>query len=92
MSGSKVAIDTQLEASKRKQEIVCAIGDSGINVGEMSVEETSILVNPDERIIHQVSVSDAKKADKLFDDLMGSEVSPRKDFIKEHAEEATYVL
>lgn len=56
------------------------------------MEETSILVEPDQRIIHQVSVTDIEAADKLFDDLMGESVAPRKRFIKEHAEEATYVV
>ena len=56
----------------------------------MSAEETTILVDPNERIIHQVTVADAKAADKLFDDLMGDSVVPRKLFIKAHSSEATY--
>lgn len=59
-------------------------------LGEMSAEETTILVDPNERIIHQVTVADAKAADKLFDDLMGDSVVPRKLFIKAHSSEATY--
>lgn len=58
----------------------------------MDAEETSILVDPSERIIHQVTVSDAQAADKLFDDLMGDSVIPRKLFIKEHSAEATYTI
>ena len=57
-------------------------------LGEMSAEETTILVDPNERIIHQVTVADAKAADKLFDDLMGSAVDPRRKYIEDHAEEA----
>ena len=56
----------------------------------MSSEETEILTNPDQRIIQQITVTDVEKANKLFDDLMGSEVVPRKNFIKTHAKEATY--
>ena len=59
-------------------------------LGEMSVEETAILVDPDKRIIKQITVEDAKQADILFDQLMGDSVIPRKQFIKEHSAEATY--
>ena len=60
-------------------------------LGEMDVEETEeTLTNPDERIIKQVSVSDIKKADLLFDQLMGTGVVARKEYIKKHSEEATY--
>ena len=59
-------------------------------LGEMNVEETSILVDEDKRIIKQITVEDIKKTDDLFDDLMGNSVVPRKQFIKEHSHEATY--
>lgn len=61
-------------------------------LGEMSAEETSILVDEDKRIIKQITVEDVEKADKLFDDLMGTAVIPRKEFIKEHSAEATYAV
>ena len=57
-------------------------------LGEMSAEETQLLVDPNQRIINQVSVEDAMAADRLFEDLMGSSVTPRKQFIKEHSKEA----
>lgn len=60
------------------------------HVGEMSPDETSILVDPNERIIHQVTVEDVKAADKLFDDLMGTQIIPRKRFIQKHSKEARY--
>ena len=59
-------------------------------LGEMSAEETSILVDPDQRIIKQVTVEDVAAADKLFDDLMGNQILPRKRFIQNHSAEATY--
>ena len=59
-------------------------------LGEMDAEETTILVDPNERIIHQVTVEDVKAADKLFDDLMGTQIIPRKRFIQQHSAEATY--
>lgn len=58
----------------------------------MSVEETEILTDPTQRIIKQITVEDVKKADKLFDDLMGDSVIPRKMFIKEHSNKATYQI
>ena len=61
------------------------------HVGEMDVEETEeTLLDPENRIINQVTISDAEKAAKLFDDLMGTAVTPRKLYIKEHSKEATY--
>lgn len=60
-------------------------------LGEMDVEETEeTLTDPNGRIIRQVLVEDADKATKLFDDLMGSAITPRKLYIKEHSKEATY--
>lgn len=59
-------------------------------LGEMSPDETSILVDPDKRIIKQVTVEDIAAANKLFDDLMGTQIIPRKRFIQQHSQEATY--
>ena len=60
-------------------------------LGEMDVDETEeTLTDPEQRIIKQVTISDANAAKKLFDDLMGTAVTPRKIYIKEHSEEATY--
>ena len=59
----------------------------------MGVEETEeTLTNPDQRLIKQITVEDIKATDKLFDDLMGDAVFPRKEFIKAHSSEATYEL
>jgi DNA gyrase subunit B len=60
-------------------------------LGEMDVEETEeTLTDPEQRIIRQVTISDATAAKKLFDDLMGTAITPRKVYIKEHSEEAKY--
>ena len=60
-------------------------------LGEMSVEETEqTLTDPNERIIKQITVEDAEAADLLFDQLMGTGVTARKMYIKNHSEEATY--
>ncbi len=60
-------------------------------LGEMSVEETEeTLTDPRERIIKQITVDDVKGTDILFDQLMGTGVTARKEYIKEHSREATY--
>ena len=60
-------------------------------LGEMSVEETEqTLTDPKERIIKQITVEDAEAADLLFDQLMGTGVTARKEYIKLHSEEAVY--
>ena len=60
-------------------------------LGEMDVEETEeTLTDPNNRIIKQIDVEDVAAADKLFNDLMGNAVIPRKRYIKEHSQEATY--
>lgn len=61
-------------------------------LGEMDKDETVILLDPEQRIINQVTVEDAKAADRLFDDLMGDSVSPRKRYIQEHSAEATFQI
>jgi len=42
-------------------------------------------MNPESRVMLQVTVDDADQANKIFDILMGSEVEPRKNFIQTHA-------
>ena len=56
----------------------------------MSVEETEeTLTDVNNRIIKQITVDDVITADKLFDDLMGTDIQARKDYIKLHSAEAT---
>ena len=60
-------------------------------LGEMSVEETEqTLTDPNQRIIKQITVEDAAAADLLFDQLMGTAITARKEYIKLHSEEAMY--
>lgn len=42
-------------------------------------------MNPATRILKQVTIDDADKADKTFNTLMGDDVPPRKKFIQSHA-------
>ena len=60
-------------------------------LGEMDAEETEkTLTDPTQRIIKQITIEDVKAADVLFEQLMGTGVTARKQFIKEHSKEATY--
>ena len=42
-------------------------------------------MNPDNRILLQVSVEDAISASDAFEELMGDRVEPRRDFIERNA-------
>lgn len=82
--------DEALEAYRAKNRNKKYIVNRLKGLGELSAEETEILVDPEQRIIQQITVEDVEKANRLFDDLMGEAVIPRKNFIKTHAKEATY--
>lgn len=57
-------------------------------LGEMNPEQLwSTTLNPENRILKQITIDDAEAADEIFEILMGSEVAPRKKFIQTHAQE-----
>jgi len=59
-------------------------------LGEMNAKELwETTMDPERRILKQITVEDASLADETFDMLMGSEVAPRKLFIQTHAKMAT---
>ncbi|MEZ3591853.1 MAG: DNA topoisomerase (ATP-hydrolyzing) subunit B [Muribaculaceae bacterium] len=55
-------------------------------LGEMSSEELrNTTMDPGQRLLKQVQISDAAEADRIFSMLMGEEVGPRRDFIEANA-------
>ncbi|MBA3758576.1 DNA topoisomerase (ATP-hydrolyzing) subunit B [Candidatus Saccharibacteria bacterium] len=55
-------------------------------LGEMDAEQLwETTMNPENRVLIQVRIDDAEKADAIFNKLMGAEVEPRKNFIQTHA-------
>lgn len=55
-------------------------------LGEMDAEQLfETTMNPEKRVLVQVKVKDAEKADAIFNKLMGTEVELRKNFITTHA-------
>ncbi len=58
-------------------------------LGEMNPDELwSTTMDPENRVLKQVTIEDAAEADRIFDMLMGSDVPPRKKFIQTHADRA----
>jgi len=62
-------------------------------LGEMNPEQLwDTTMNPENRIMRQVTIADTANADQVFTMLMGDEVAPRKRFIQTHAKSATLDL
>lgn len=61
-------------------------------LGEMSEEEVSeTLMDPNNRIIRQITIENKDKAKVLFDQMMGDNILARKQFLKDYGKEANYV-
>ena len=45
-------------------------------------------LDPERRVLKQITIEDARLASEVTELLMGSEVAPRRKFIYDHADEA----
>ena len=58
-------------------------------LGEMDAEQLwETTLNPETRLLKRVEIEDAKMASDVTGLLMGSDVAPRKEYIREHAHDA----
>ena len=58
-------------------------------LGEMDAEQLwETTLDPERRVLKKVEIEDARLASEITELLMGSDVTPRRNFIHEHAREA----
>lgn len=80
---------TELEAYKEKHKGEKFLINRNKGLGEQDSSELSVcILNENTRRIEQIIVDDFEETNALFETLMGTNVSLRKDWLLKHAEEA----